>query len=124
MKQTTKHLLPRLSSALRVGGGLGLLTLAGFAGPTASAAPFLADISVNVGIDAAPPPPPREVIVASTGPDYVWIGGYWDGSPGHYVWVRGRWDHPPRGREHARWVAPRWERDRYGHYHKVEGGWR
>jgi hypothetical protein len=124
MKQKTRHLLPSLATALRVGGGLGAIALGAVAGPSASAAPFLADVSINIGLEAGPPPPPREVIVASPGPGYIWLGGYWDGAPGHYRWVRGHWDRPPRGREHARWVAPRWERDHDGHYRKVEGGWR
>ena len=122
MKQTTKDLLLAPGPVLRIAGGLGFLALAGFSGQTASASPILAEISLNIGIDAAPPPPPREVIVASPGPEFVWIGGYWDGSPGHYRWVGGRWDRPPHGG--ARWESPRWERDHDGHYHKVGGGWR
>jgi hypothetical protein len=97
--------------SLRVAAVLGLI-----------ASPLLADISLNIGIDAGPPPPPREVIVASPGPDYVWVGGFWDGAPGHYTWVRGHWDRPPHG--YAHWAAPRWERGPDGHYRKVEGGWR
>ncbi len=56
------------------------------------------------------------------GPDFVWVGGYWDGSPGHYVWVKGRWDRPPHG--HTAWVGPRWEKDHDGHFHQVRGEWR
>jgi len=52
---------------------------------------------------------------------HVWIGGYhrWDGSA--YVWEPGRWEVPPR--EHAVWVAPRWEH-RNGGYVFVEGRWK
>ena len=85
---------------------------------------MLGEISVNIGVDAPPPPPPREVIVTSPGPGYVWLDGYYDGSPGHYRWVRGHWDRPPHGRERARYYAPHWDRDHNGHYHRVEGGWR
>jgi WXXGXW repeat (2 copies) len=68
--------------------------------------------------------PPR-LIVEKRGerpsPRHVWIAGYhrWDGKA--YVWEKGRWDVPPR--EHAIWVAPRWEHRRDG-YVFVEGRWR
>jgi WXXGXW repeat (2 copies) len=54
-------------------------------------------------------------------PQHVWIGGYhrWDG--GAYVWEPGRWEVPPR--EHAVWVAPRWEH-RNGGYVFVAGRWK
>jgi hypothetical protein len=107
---------------LRLLGGLGLLALAGSSAPAATVTPLLAGISLNVVIDAPPPPPPHEVIIASPGPDFVWVGGYWDGSPGHYVWVAGHWDRPPHG--HMRWSAPHWDRDRDGHYHMTRGQWR
>src|ERR1051326_4266513 len=55
------------------------------------------------------------------GPGYVWVRGYhrWDGRA--YVWEPGRWERPPR--EHAVWVAPRWEH-RHGGWVFVEGRWR
>ena len=55
------------------------------------------------------------------GPRYVWVPGYhrWDGNA--YAWESGRWVVPPR--EHAVWVAPRWEH-RNGGYVFVEGRWR
>ena len=54
-------------------------------------------------------------------PRHVWISGYhrWDGRA--YVWEAGRWDVPPR--EHAVWVAPRYQHRRDG-YVFVEGRWR
>jgi hypothetical protein len=110
--------------ALRLAGGLGLLSVAGFTSPTALASPVLADLSLNLTIDAPPPPPRHEVIVESSRPgaDFIWVNGYWDGSPGHYVWVAGRWNRPPH--DHAQWVAPHWDRDHDGHYHQVKGEWR
>jgi hypothetical protein len=53
--------------------------------------------------------------------NHVWVGGYhrWDGNA--YVWEPGKWDVPPR--EHAVWVAPRWEH-RNGGYVFVEGRWK
>jgi len=113
MKQTLKHLLPA--------GALGLVVLGGLSGQ-AAASPILGDVNFSIGVEAGPPPPPHEVMVASPGPDYVWVGGFWDGAPGHYRWVGGHWDRPPHGR--SRWVSPRWDRDHDGHYHRVEGGWR
>ncbi len=104
-----------------------MLVAAGLGALAFSAATRLAsaaDVSVNVQLDVAPPPPRHEVVVESTrpGPDYVWIDGFWDGSPGHYVWTAGHWDRPPR--RGVRWVAPHWERDHDGHYHIVRGVWR
>jgi hypothetical protein len=110
---------PRASGApTRLAGGLALLSIAMF---TASAA--LADISINIGLEGPPPPPRQEVIVGvSPGPDFIWVGGYWDGSPGHYTWVGGRWDHPPHA--HGQWFAPHWDKGTDGHYHQTKGEWR
>jgi hypothetical protein len=119
------HIQPfrRLRGApLRLLGGLGLLTLAGSLASAAPVTPLLAGFSVNVVVDAPPPPPRAEVIVASPGPDYIWVNGYWGGEPGHYVWIAGHWDRPPHA--HMRWVAPHWDRDHDGHYHMARGEWR
>jgi hypothetical protein len=110
-------------AALRLAGGLGLLSIAGLVTPTFAASPILADLSINLTVDAPPPPPRPEVVVGvSPGPDYIWVGGFWDGTPGHYVWRAGHWDRPPHA--HAVWAAPHWERDHDGHYHQVRGEWR
>jgi hypothetical protein len=124
MKTSLSRLLTAPGPALRLAGGLGLLSMAAYATPTLSAAPIVADISLNVNIDAGPPAPRHEVIIESgrPGPDYVWAGGYWDGSPGHYVWVTGHWDRPPH--PHSEWMAPHWEKDHDGHFHQVKGEWR
>jgi hypothetical protein len=100
--------------------GLGLMTLSTLIVPAARAD----GISIGIHVDEAPPPPRREVVVETSrpGPDYVWVGGYWDGAPGHYVWTAGHWDRPPHGRGH--WAAPHWERDHDGHYYQVRGEWR
>ena len=78
---------------------------------------FAADIVVKVR------PPALKVEHRSERPSvkHVWIGGYhrWDGNA--YVWEPGRWEVPPR--EHAVWVAPKWEH-RNGGYVFVEGRWR
>jgi hypothetical protein len=76
-----------------------------------------ADVVVRVG-------PPRAIVEhrpARPGPRYVWIAGYhrWDGRA--YVWEPGRWELPPR--EHAVWVAPRWDHRHDGYYFR-EGHWR
>jgi hypothetical protein len=111
------------SVAVRVAGGLSLFAVAGFSGPKLLASPSLADISVNLQI-VGPPPPRHEVIIEGNrpGPDFVWVGGYWDGAPGQYSWVGGHWDRPPH--PHSHWVAPRWEPDHDGHLHQVRGEWR
>jgi hypothetical protein len=112
------------AAAMRLALGAGLVALAGSALPSLSASPSLADISVHIGVDAPPPPPRREVVVERDrpGPGYVWVGGFWDGAPGHYVWRAGHWDRPPHG--HGVWAPPHWERDHDGHYHQVRGEWR
>jgi hypothetical protein len=123
MKQPIVYLLRSSGASLGLAGGLGLLSLAGFSTPSTSASTILADISINIGIEAPPPAPRQEVIVGvSPGPGFVWIGGYWDGAPGHYAWVGGHWDRPPH--EHSQWFAPHWDKDRDGHYHQTKGEWR
>jgi WXXGXW repeat (2 copies) len=77
----------------------------------------------EVVVESEPPPPPppeQEVVPASPGPEYVWIGGYhrWDGR--HYVWVRGRYDRRPHA--NARWNAAHWEAHGRGHVW-IEGRW-
>ncbi len=72
-------------------------------------------IALAVGI---PPPPLRaEVILASPGPGFVWVPGYWDWAGASYVWVAGAWVRPPF--LHARWESPRWRRHHYyrGRWH-------
>jgi hypothetical protein len=123
-----KHVLNKLrtpSAPLRIAGGIGLLSIVGLATPSVSAFPLLADVSLNIGIgvDAPPPPPRQEVIVGvAPGPDYIWVAGYWGGSPGHYEWVSGHWDRPPH--PHGVWSQPHWDKDRDGHYHLTRGEWR
>jgi hypothetical protein len=53
--------------------------------------------------------------------NHVWIGGYHRWENNAYVWTPGRWEVPPR--EHAVWVAPKWDHRRDG-YVFVEGHWR
>ena len=60
-----------------------------------------------VYVRQAPPPPHREIIVASPGPGYIWVNGYWASDGQRWVWVGGHWEHPPRAT--AVWVEPRWE---------------
>ena len=124
MKQTIAYSLRSPGAALRLAGGLGLLSIAGFSIPAATASTSLADISINLGLDLEGPPPPRQEVIVGVapGPDFVWIGGYWDGSPGHYAWVGGRWGRPPH--PHGKWSAPHWDKDHDGRYHQTKGEWR
>jgi hypothetical protein len=68
----------------------------------------------------APPPPENEVVPASPGVEFFWVGGYhrWDGS--RYVWVRGRYERRPYS--DARWTSAHWEARGRGHVW-VEGSW-
>ena len=110
-------------AAARLAGGMGLIAAAGLSGPSLAASPILADISINLQI-AGPPPPRREVIIEANrpGPDFILVGGYWDGVPGQYSWVGGHWDRPPH--RHSHWAPPRWEKDHDGRFHQVKGEWR
>jgi len=60
-------------------------------------------------------------MVASPGPDFVWVGGYWGWSGGRHSWMAGHWERPPHVR--AEWVQPRWEHRGRG-YVFVRGFWR
>jgi hypothetical protein len=126
MKMPINNILRAPNASIRLAGGLCILSLAGLSAPSASASTFLADVSISIRIPVIeePPPPPRQEVIigVSPGPDFVWVGGYWDGSPGHYVWVSGHWDRPPHGR--GQWNPPHWDKDRDGHYHQTKGEWR
>ena len=76
--------------------------------------------SPSVVVATAPPPPVQDVVVASPGPDYVWIGGDWVWN-GRWVWVGGHWGYPPH--HGGVWVGPRWESGPHGWYHR-DGYWR
>ncbi len=79
----------------------------------------------EVYVESEPPPPPPpaevEVVPASPGVEYVWVGGYhrWDGR--RYVWTRGRYERRPHAQ--ARWEAAHWEARGRGRVF-VEGRWR
>jgi hypothetical protein len=73
---------------------------------------------VSIGIRIGAPPPPRVTYVVPRRPDarYVWVDGYWYPQGRKYKWHNGYWARPPY--RDARWVAPRYERQRY-----YEGYW-
>jgi hypothetical protein len=77
--------------------------------------------AAEIVIKLRPPISIHEHRSSRPSPRHVWIAGYhrWDGNA--YAWTPGRWDVPPR--EHAVWVAPRYER-RHDGYVFVEGRWR
>jgi hypothetical protein len=75
---------------------------------------------VDVVVSQAPPPAQQEVIVASPGPSYYWVPGYWSWQ-GHWIWVRGAWTLRPHPR--AVYVAGRWVHRGHG-YVWVSGRWR
>jgi len=77
--------------------------------------------SGTVVVDQAPPPPPVEtVVVATPGPDYVWIGGEWVWNGG-WIWVGGHWGYPPYPR--AVWIGGGWHQGPRGWY-RSPGHWR
>jgi len=78
----------------------------------------------EVVVEAEPPPPPAaqvEVVPASPGVEFFWVGGYhrWEG--GRYVWVPGRYERRPHPA--ARWEGAHWEARGRGRVW-VEGRWR
>jgi hypothetical protein len=86
-------------------------------------------ISPAVGVDAeyevsGPPPAVQdEAVVVQPGPEFVWIGGYWnwDVRAKTFTWRGGRWERPPHA--HAVWEAPHYEL-RNGHHYWRPGHWR
>jgi hypothetical protein len=76
-----------------------------------------AQVAIRIGpperVYERPGPPPEQ--------GYVWTQGYHRYDGDHYVWTPGRYQRPPR--EHAVWVAHRWQHRRGG-WVMVEGHWR
>lgn len=73
-----------------------------------------------VYVERRPPPERVEVALASPGPGFVWIRGYWRWERNDYRWVAGRWTRPQRG--YRRWEPGRW-RQSHHHWYWVEGRW-
>ncbi len=79
-----------------------------------------ANSTTTVVYQAPPPEPVETVVVASPGPDYIWIGGEWVWN-GRWVWVGGHWGYPPY--PHAVWIHGSWSRGPYG-WRGARGHWR
>ncbi len=79
-----------------------------------------ANSTTTVVYQAPPPEPVETVVVASPGPDYIWIGGEWVWN-GRWVWVGGHWGYPPY--PHAVWIHGSWSRGPYG-WRGAPGHWR
>jgi len=95
-----------------LGASLALLAALGCAGT----------MSLGVVYAERRPPPDRvEVIVASPGPDYVWMRGYWRWERNDYYWFPGRWERPHHG--YHRWVPGHWSQ-KHHRWYWVEGHWR
>lgn len=103
-------------SMLILGCAVGLAALGCY---VSAAAP---GVGAELEVSGPPPAIQEEAVVASPGPDYVWIGGYWDWDLGtrQYIWRAGRWDHPPHAE--TRWIAPHYE-FRSGHHYYHPGHW-
>jgi hypothetical protein len=67
------------------------------------------------------PAPLVERIPIAPGPDYVWIGGYYDAFGDDWVWVPGGYVLRPR--PGVVWVAPHYEQHG-GEFHYSRGHWR
>jgi hypothetical protein len=74
-----------------------------------------------VYVSDEPPVAQVEVIPASPGFNYVWVGGHWGWHDNNYRWVPGGWVVPARG--YSVWVPGRWDRDGHGWYWR-DGRWR
>jgi hypothetical protein len=73
-------------------------------------------------VGGPPPPYQDDVVIASPGPGYVWIGGdyEWNGGRKAYAWRTGRWERPPSA--HAQWQKGHYEM-RNGHHYYQPGHW-
>ena len=45
-------------------------------------------------VDRAPPVAYSEAVLASPGPGYIWVGGYYSWTGRDYYWNRGHWTQP------------------------------
>lgn len=81
------------------------------------------DVAVGgeVVVNEAPPAPYSETIIASPGPGFVWVGGYWGWAGSGWHWQGGHWARPPHGG--AVWVGPRYY-VRGSRHVWVHGHWR
>jgi hypothetical protein len=102
--------------------GLSLAAALAAAGCYVRAAAGPGYYDADLEVEGPPPPAQNEVVVETPGPDFVWIGGYWDWDPGvrHYAWHAGRWERPPEREAH--WVAPRYQ-FRGGKHYYARGHW-
>ncbi|HWA85652.1 MAG TPA: YXWGXW repeat-containing protein [Opitutus sp.] len=70
-------------------------------------------ISFRVGVPApvivhrAPPRHAVEIVAASPGPGYVWVGGHYTWTGAEWAWVPGQWVMPPQAG--TVWIEPRWD---------------
>jgi hypothetical protein len=75
----------------------------------------------TIMVTQAPPALQQEVVLASPGPDYKWVPGYWTWRDSRYEWMAGHWEMPPHS--DAVWVAPHYEPETSGGYRYYEGYW-
>lgn len=68
-----------------------------------------------------PPAPPREVMVARSAPEAVWVDGYWIYESRGYAWMPGHWERPPA--RYRAFVAPHWAQHEHTYVY-VQGYWR
>ena len=88
--------------------------------PTYVKAPPTVTAPSEVVTVAPPANPPLAPMVASPGPQYVYMPGYWSWQQGQWVWIRGSWVVPPQPK--ATWVPGKWVHKGHG-YIWVSGYW-
>lgn len=101
---------------------IALRLIAGLASAGAIGACYSAPAPAGVVYVHTGPPANRvEVVPASLGTGYVWVGGHWGWNGVNYNWVPGVWSRPTVG--FTRWVPGRWNHARGGWYWS-DGYWR
>lgn len=104
---------------------VGALALTACVWRTRGGAAVYAEPAVSTTFVVGDVPPARvDVVSASPGFGYVWVGGHWLWEDGWY-WHRGRWVMPPR--RGARWTSGRWvaaRRNGHDGHRWVAGRWR
>ncbi|HEV3091941.1 MAG TPA: hypothetical protein VGX91_10945 [Candidatus Cybelea sp.] len=79
----------------------------------AAALPATAQVYGGIYVQTGPPAPMYETVPVAPGPNYYWVGGYWQWNGYRYVWARGHYAMRPYGG--AVWHG--------GHWVHASGGW-
>jgi hypothetical protein len=80
----------------------------------------LAASAQEVVVNVPPPAAISEHQPPAPGPNYTWVGGYWNWNGSRYTWTAGRWEQTPTTAQ--AWEPPRWEHEGQG-YRFRPGRW-